>query len=362
MGNAAASNISVNDSEDMFECEDRTSPGDTPKDITAIKHLYLPLDAINKFRHTRRTLFGATIFDVVVQAGKIYPAFDGKRLVLEVGCKTVIYILINPARPHQHHRIFIESEAGFNYDITMRREAKLIAQKTRMVETMVKYEMYFIMGVISTTGFAAWIAITGADVTYLYSKNKPKVDSAKKLSSALLKEFSEIEEYAPTLYSKVSELISSELYGNLGKTAQQLPSTVVNDEKVQAQVSGILFGKASNVNFSGRFTAWTLITTLLSQALVKSMTKSANAFKTVIDHRYKPLIEDLKKINPKMPTTFSGPALKLTKLISDNGIHITQQETLVILKELTSNSGKAYKNLTAVAMALTEFKKAMGSQ
>ncbi len=361
MGNTATGNISVNDSEGMFECADRTSPGHTPKDITAIKHLYLPLDALNKFRHTRRTIFGATIFDVIVQPGKVYPAFDGKRLVLEVGCKTVIYILINPSKPNQHHRLFIESEEGFNHDITMRLEAKLIAQKTRMVETIVKYEMYFIMGVISTTGLPAWLAITGADVTFIFSKNKPKVDAAKKLSSALLKEFSEIEEYAPTLYSKVSELVSSELYGNLGRTAKQLPTTVVNDEKVQAQVSGILFGKASNVTFSGRFTAWTLITTLLSQAVIKSMTKSADAFKTVIDHRYKPLIEDLKKLNPKMPATYSAPALKITKLISDNGIHITQQETLSILKELTSNADKAYKNLTAIAKALTEFNKTMST-
>ncbi len=355
-------NASVNDTEGMFECADRTSPGHTPKDITAIKHLYLPLDALNKIRHTRGFKFGITIFNYVAQAGRIYTAFDGKRLILEVGCKTIIYIQINSRMPHTHHRIFIQSQEGFNHDVTMRRVAKDVANKTKGVETLVKYEMYFIMGVISTTGLAAWLAITGADVTYIFSKNKPKVDSAKKLSLALLKEFSELEEYAPTLYSKVSELISSELYGNLGRTAAQLPSTVVNDEKVQAQVSGILFGKASNVTFSGRFTAWTLITTLLSQALVKSMTKSANAFKTVIDHRYKPLIEDLKKVNPKMPATFSGPALKVTKLLSDNGIHITQQETLAILKELTSNPDKAYKNLTAIAKALTEFKKTMSSQ
>ena len=99
-----------NRTENLFVCADRVSPGDEPKDITNQKDLYLPFDVKNKAVHLRNNPFGAVIYRNQVAAGNIYQAFDGKRLVLEAGCSTVIYIHINTSQPARHHRLFIQSE------------------------------------------------------------------------------------------------------------------------------------------------------------------------------------------------------------------------------------------------------------
>jgi hypothetical protein len=349
---------SVNNSENIYKCADRVSPGDDPRDVTSIKEKYLPLDAFNKSTYLRTNPFGAVIYRQGVQAGHIYHSYDGRRLILEVGCKTVIYIHINQKQPAKHHRVFIQSENGFSADTTIRRDAAQIARNTRHVEAIVKFEMYFILGVLSTASFAAWLAVTGSDVTVLYARNKPKGEAAKTMSTKLLKELDEIGGYAPTLHRKIIELIAAEVNGNWIRLGQQLPKTIVTDEKVQAQVAGILFGKWA-LSTPKSFTLWTIISTLLTQAAVKSVTKSADAYKAILDQRYMPIVNEIRSINPNDPATLQRPAVKLVGLMKEAGVTITVNEVTTILREISKNPQRAYKNMSNITKAVDEFNKAM---
>lgn len=347
---------SVNESQNLFTCADRVSPGDQPRDITSIKSMYIPFDVKNKATHLRKNPFGVVIYRRDIEAGKIYHAFDGKRLVIELGCNTVIYIHINVGQPSKHHRLFIQSESAFSGDTTIRRDAAIIVKNTRHVETIVKYEMYFIMGVLSTTSIGAWLMVTGADVTFLYTNKIVMANAAKKLSGDLLRELDEVGTYAPILKQKIWELIVAEGKGNTVRAAKVLPQTIVTDQKVQAQVAGVIFGKWAMPQ-GNPFTLWTLIGAILTQAAVKSVTKYGDAYVKAVDHRYKPILEEMKSANPLQPSTLQKPATSLLKILREAGVSVTLEEASGILLEILRNKERAYKNLTAITKSIDEFRR-----
>lgn len=346
----------ANKSVDIFQCADRVSPGDEPRDITSTKHLYLPLDTSNSSVQIRKNPFGAVIYKNTVQAGNAYQAFDGKRLVVEVGCDTIIYIHINPAQPAKHHRLFIQSEKAFNGDTTIRRDAAEIAKNTRHIETIVKYEMYFILGVFSTVSLAAWLTVTGADVTYLYASKRAVADSSRKLSKALLAELDALGTYAPTLQKKIWEMITAELVNNSSRAAKNLPRTIATDEKVQAQTTGIIFGKWAMPS-GNPFSAWTIVSVLLVQAASNSILKYPDAYIQSLIDQYKPLLEEMRQVNPSQPATMQKPAATLIKLMKETGVTLTQNEAVSIFKEISQNKEKACASMTNVLKALSEFKR-----
>ncbi|MBX2849704.1 MAG: hypothetical protein KTR16_15380 [Acidiferrobacterales bacterium] len=350
---------SVNKTTDLFACADRVSPGDEPRDITSIKHLYIPFNISNEAVHVRRNPFGAQIYRTKIASGNIYHSFDGRRLVIEVGCHTIVYVLINQSIPSKHHRIFIQSENAFSGDTTIRRDAAIIARNTRHVETIVKYEMFFIMGVVSTASAAAWTMVTGSDITFMYARNRKVAGAAKELVATLSEELEQIKQYAPTLHTKIIELILAEGQNNALGAIKKLPKTIVADEQTQAQVAGIIFGKWALPN-GNPFSIWTVIGVVLSQAATKSVTKYGSAYLTSLDARYKPLITDMKSIDPKRPASIQKPAQGLTLLMKEAGVSVSQTEASKILTEVTGNKEKAYKNIKNIVEAIDKFRKATG--
>jgi hypothetical protein len=304
---------------------------------------------------TKKSLW-AVIYKTTVQSGNVYQAFDGKRLVVEVGCDTIIYIHINPAQPAKHHRLFIQSEKAFNGDTTIRRDAAEIAKNTRHIETIVKYEMYFILGVFSTVSLAAWLTVTGADVTYLYASKRAVADSSRKLSKALLAELDTLGTYAPTLQKKIWEMITAELVNNSSRAAKNLPKAIATDEKVQAQTTGIIFGKWAMPN-GNPFSAWTIVSVLLVQAASNSVLKYPDAYIQSLIDQYKPLLEEMRQVNPSQPATMQKPSATLIKLMKETGVTLTQNEAASIFKEVSQNKEKAYTSMTNVLKAVSEFKR-----
>tara|TARA_B100000446_G_scaffold137825_1_gene130288 strand:+ start:800 stop:1876 length:1077 start_codon:yes stop_codon:yes gene_type:complete len=347
---------SVNASTNLYKCADRVSPGNEPKDITFIKEMYIPFDVSNKAVHLRKNPFGVVIYRANVKPGNIYQAFDGRRLVVEVGCRTVIYIHINPSQPSRHHRVFIQSESAFSGDTTIRRDAAIIAKNTQHIETIVKYEMFFILGVLSTASLSAWLMVTGADVSVMYAHNVVVGKAAKKLVNTLFTELAEVKAYAPVLHQKIVEMIIAEGEHNAVGAVKTLPETIVKDEKVQAQVAGIIFGKWAMPN-GNPFNLWTVISVVLTQAAVKSVTKYGDAYLTAIDSRYQPIISEMKTVNPANKASLEKPARSLVALMREAGVSVTTLEANTILAEISTNSEKAFKNLTNVTNAIIEFKK-----
>ena len=347
---------SVNSSTGIFKCADRVSPGDEPRDITAIKALYIPFDISHNAVHLRKNPFGAVIYRNKIAAGNVYHAFDGKRLVLELGCNTVIYIHINSAHPSKHHRIFIQSESAFSGDTTIRRDAAIIAHNTQHIETIVKYEMYFILGVISTASLAAWMLVTGSDVTVMYARNRMVAGAATALVKKLTHELESVTSYAPVLHAKRLALILSEGENNAIGAVKKLPETIIEDEKVQAQVAGVIFGKWAMPN-GNSFNLWTVIGVILTQAATNSVTKYGQAYISAIESRYMPLIEDMRSVNPAIPSTLQKPVLGLIKLMNEAGVDVTPQEATTILTEISNNKMNSYNNLYNITLAIDEFRK-----
>lgn len=73
---------------------------------------------------------------------------------------------------------------------------------------------------------------------------KPPSFTLKRLSKNLLAEHEKMKEYAPTLHLKLEEFFIAEAKVKWKNYGTQLPKTIVTDEKTQAQLSGVLAGKA----------------------------------------------------------------------------------------------------------------------
>lgn len=155
--------------------------------------------------------------------------------------------------------------------------------------TIIKFEMYFIMGIVSTMSVPLLLLTLGADGIYEGSLAKVKYDAFKKPVNTLANESKNIKSVAPTLHKKLMEFLQSERGKNfnLTETIGNLPETIIKDEKVQAQVTGIMYGKYTVAPKA--FSAKVLLIALLFQVASKSITKSPDSFLAPIDKRYRPL-------------------------------------------------------------------------
>lgn len=287
-----------------------------------------------------------------LKSGQVYDSYDGKRLIYEVGCNTVIYTLINP-KATTSYGFFIQSMEGFIFDVTTRSVAAKVVKQTAPIKTIVKYEMYFLLGMVSTVSTAALILVVGTDITVSGIMARQKMLAAKKLSQDLYAEQKSIAKYAPVLHSKLEEFFISESKVKWDGFSKKLPETIVNDEKTQAQLAGVLAGKA--VLSPKAFTVWAAVFTILSTAVIKSATKSPEAYARTIEQKYRPVLDDLQSVDLDDPLAAAQAAVKFRKILLDSGVSVSDQEVLAILREVSSNSTRLEKSLVNINRSFHEF-------
>lgn len=308
--------------------------------------------------HQRSSIFGAPIYRINIAPGAIFHAHDSKRLVIEVGCKTVIYIHIEPHNPQKHHRIFIQSDEAFNFDITLRRDAAEIARNTRNVERLITFEIYFILGALSTLGWGMWLAVTGADVTYLVANKRTQANASKELSQKIISELSEMRTYAPTLTRKILELVTSELITNGQETFIGMPESLINNEQALGQIAGVIFGQwAGNPS---AFTVWALFTTVILRGTSIAATNYPSEFIRNAEEKYSSLIDKVQNADPSKPLTMAPAINALIKLANESGVRINEQEARLIIEEVSRNPLRTKRNLSNIGQALNEFKRVSG--
>lgn len=335
-------------------CNDRFKPAAGPKDITMSIRRYLPLGQINIETYKAFNLIGWELGSVTIKSRTVYPAYDGKRLVLEVGCSTIIYLQISPGNKKVNHRFFLQSHKDFLFDITTRAVAANVVKATRPIVTIAKYEMYFIMGLFSTVSVPMWLMITGSDLTVSIIGLRSKEKSFSKLAKTLLKELQVIKGYAPTLHAKLMLIIKAEHNRLITDTWKELPNQVVTDEKAQAQTAGILYGKyAMSVK---PLTVWGAVLTVLIQAGVKSTTNIPDAYLASVDQRYAERVRKLTNINWYDIKERAEGVKQLVKLLNEAKVPVTTVEVSRIIKEVQTNPKRLQESFINILKAYKTFR------
>lgn len=336
-------------------CQSRKTPAIGAKNITLTVAKYWPLDSLSGSTIVGRNLLGMTI-PVRITAGSTYQSYDGKRLVLEVGCSTVIFIQISPGNGVKHHHFFIQKDTDFAFDITTRAVAAIVTRDTKPLKTFILYEMYFLMGMFSTLGLVAWLAVTGSDVTVSILGNKKKMDAFNELASVWLVETEKIKVYAPTLYEKMKQVLEAEKNKLISNTRKELPKAVITDEKAQAQTAGILYGKyALSAN---SLSVWGAVSTVLIQATVKSATNIPDAAKEAFDKRYLTDVKSFANTDWYDVDEKKQAIKRLLDLFKSAQIPITALELTKIIDEVQKNPIELRDSLVKIAKAI---KKMMAS-
>jgi len=335
-----------------FACNMRKMPPAGPKDITPFLFSYLPLDRTYSSVWSGRNIFRFQIYKEKLVSGRICRAYDGKRLIIEVGCDTIIYLHINPLSP-THHKFLIESSKEFFSDITDRLTASIVVQKTRGIETIAKYETYFILGMFSTVSLGMWLLVTGSDITVTLATNKSKIDAYRKLAATLMLESNKIEKYAPVLHEKLMEFISSQATATATQTAKNLPEHIVKNKDAQAQVAGVLYGKYSMS--ASTFNVWTLLSTILIQAVVKSVTNTPDTLKETFDARYVSIIRELRNMDWGNPAELDNTLKKLRMIMKDSKIDISSHDLKAIMLEVKSHPRELEKSILNIYNAFQVF-------
>lgn len=336
-------------------CQDRFKPPAGPKDITLSVGKYIPFDQINFETYTGYNMTGWKLGSVTVKSRNVYPDAIGKRLVMEVGCNTVIYLQISPNNKRTHHRFYLQTHEGFVFDITTGAVAAKVSRAAEPIVTIAKYEMYFLMGMFSTVSVPMWIMITGTDVTLTLAGMKHKEKSFSKLGRTITGEMENIKKYAPTLHLKIMELISSENERLMSGMWKSLPKEVVTDEKAQAQTAGILYGKYTVS--PGSVNAWGAILTVLIQAGVKSVSNLPDAYIGSLDARYASKLRALSNTNWYDIAERKRAVIQIVELLKEAKIKMTVAELEKIITEVQKNPDKLQQSFINILDAYKEFKR-----
>ncbi|ARU54338.1 hypothetical protein OLMES_0232 [Oleiphilus messinensis] len=337
-------------------CESRNTINSTPRDITETLGYYLPLDGRHKLKFNAKNFVGMDVATIPLQSGNIYKAFDGKRLIYEVGCESVVYLMLNQTSPN-HLRFYLQPIQAFLWDISGRDLASRVTNSTRHIETIVKYEMYFLLGMISTISIPMLVMVTGSDITVSAILASKKARAAIKLSEDISSQNEALKKCAPTLQKKLQEFITAESKIKWGELGNRLPENIITDEKTQAQFAGVLAGKATLS--PNAFTAWTAVFTVLSTAAIKSVTKSPETYGKFVSERYGPITNELSNTNWQDPREAEIATMQLLKLLQEAGVNVTQREMLLIIQEITTNPLCVSETMQEMSKSFTEFNKAI---
>lgn len=215
--------------------------------------------------------------------------------------------------------------------------------------------MYFLLGLFSTVSIPMLIMATGSDLTAHGVLAYSKAETVKKLSKTITNESDNLQKTAPTLHRKFQEFIHSEARIKWEKLGKQLPNTIIKDEKTQAQLAGVLLGKATLS--PNAFTAWTVLFVFLTTVAIKSVTKSPDAYTEVLNNRYDPILKDLLNTNWDDPSEMQRAALTVVKIMKESGVEISAEEAIMIIKEVQANPEELRQSLINIDRSFKEFNK-----
>lgn len=340
-------------------CEQRNRIHPEPKDITDTLSRHLPLDDKRSDEIIERNLHGLILRTTKLDSGIIFSLKDHKRLVYEVGCDTVIYLHLSPTTP-KHYHFFIQPLEAFMWAVTTKDLASQVQSAAAPILKIAKYEMYFLMGMVSTVSIPALIAVIGVDMTYQGVVGHSKLIAGKELVKDLSTESSKLKSSTPTLHKKLNEFVTAETELNKGKMDRlktKLPETIITDDKTQGMLAGALVGKATLAPKA--FTAWTAIFTILTSAATKSLTKSPEAYAKVIDDKYRPALDQLLNTNWDNAADKKLAAAQLVKVFRDAGVKVSETEALLIIKEVHNHPGEIQQSFIKLDRSFREFNKAL---
>ncbi len=197
------------------------------------------------------------------------------------------------------------------------------------------------------------IVVTGSDITYNSSVALNKFNAVKKSSSDLSAHSQKLRSLSPTLYNKFMEFVESEKKVKWKEHGKQLPVTIAKDEKTQAQLSGILVGKA--VISPKALTGWAAFLTVLSSLAIKSVTKTPEAYGQVFKDRYQPIIKELIESNWANPQQKQKAAERLISILKESQVNLTRDEVYKIIGEVKGNSSELRKIIVDISKSINEF-------
>ena len=334
------------------KCTNRATADEKQRDITLFIWKFQPFDSQRTQTLQGKNFLNQNTSKFILKSGQIHPSIEGKRLIVEVGCNSIIYILNKPGS-HLNYHYFIQSTEAFAYDVFTRYLAHQVATACAPIVTIVKYEMYFLMGILSTVSIPMLIAVTGSDIAYNAAVALHKFNAVRDLINSLSQTGEQVKEYAPTLHRKIMEYIHAEVAPKITQHLNQLPKTIAKDEKTQAQLAGTLVGKA--LISPKALTAWGALMTILSSLAIKSMTKTPQAYTEVYLSRYKPIIAELSSSNWANIEQKKQAIQRLIDLLRESGVKISYGEMVAIFKEVNGNSGKLKQALDDINKSFKTF-------
>jgi len=295
-----------------------------------------------------------------LRSGSTYQSHNGKRLVLEVGCSTILFVKIAGKNFDGYH---IQSHEGFLYDIQWRALAKATTTRINR-DAKIWYErwklgIWYAINVYSGTSWVAFFRTLSFTGPIAIDKFITSYSAVAELNNTVIREMNDIKNHSPVLHKKLDELISSELSQFPNRSFKAIPDAVKESDVAMVAYAGAITAKFWNLIKKRQFTK-TSISLFLTQLAVATalpfVTYSPLGISKAIDQRYQPMIDSLSAKNLK--TAKGGQTAKQTILefFKTAGITISKQEEEAIMKEIAANPTKLSQNLLNFDKALKNFK------
>ncbi|GAB1262188.1 hypothetical protein [Aurantivibrio plasticivorans] len=265
-----------------------------------------------------------------IKPGVTFLTSQGARLVLEANNSRVIYVIVSQGA--DLNKVFSQPARGYINDVVTYpfEEAGRNLQTTKKIA---EYEVQFLIGMMSTTGWLAFIAVLSTDVLHFCVKNSGNFSYWKQAFQASLKANADLKQYAPMLRKKLlHSAFLAALEGTnfavseAGDFTGNLAEAAINDPNIAGRGAGIIAGKITPSLLEGRLTALSACWTILATVATKAASAIPGALAGVAEDVSKLPLEDKAAL-----------ARELVAAIRQSDIHLSESEAQTIVDEVTDH-------------------------
>lgn len=293
---------------------------------------------------------GAPYQKATFKSGQVIPGLDGSRLILNIDQFNTVFLLLDDAGPghelkdqnplrgapgtvyKQNTLAFLdERDSMFFQDL---------AERLKGVQALIELELGIMIAVISASGAAGFLLVTGAQGVKFIVDNHTKFPAWGAAVAATLAARATLKKHTPTLYEKLVNglfagvkttalaafgLIGPDVIGNI-------PTAMVKDPMTTGKLIGALLMNLNKATLEKRLTLFGAVFTILKTLAVKAATSVGGAVAITIPEKVK-----------------SGR--EIVQHLQASGIPITEAEARAIVDEVANNGREVKEALENLAAA-----------
>ena len=298
--------------------------------------------------------YGALYQTGTFKSGQIVAGLDGSRLILNISGHETVFLLLDEAGPGHELKdqnpmrgkpgtvykqetaaFFDERDSMFFHDL---------AKRLKGVQALIELELGIMLAVVSASGAAGFVIVTGASGLNFVIENHKKFPAWGAAVAALLATRSTLKKHTPTLYEKLVKGlfigVKSSTLAALGFAGPDvignIPAAMVKDPMTAGKLIGALLANLEKASLAKRLTLFGAVFSVVKTLAVKAAMGVPGAIGITVPEKLKSAREIVQHLQASGVTISEAEAKKIVDEVAANAKEV---------KDTLENLAKAFQQL-----------------